>query len=189
MTTIQRSITTSQPASEPLSLSEAKRHLGIADVETGHDRHVTDLIKSARELWEYDTQTATTTRTIVEKLDRWPDECWRFYYRPVSSVTSVEYYDSGNTLQTLATSVYDLDAGNRHLLLKVDQDWPDTETRWDAITITYVAGQSTLGEIPKSAMKLQLDILFESRGMTKEKDLCVRSYENLVKRFQRGSYP
>jgi uncharacterized phiE125 gp8 family phage protein len=184
-----RSVSVANPATEPLSLSEAKKHLEIGQSDTTHDVEVQSLIVAARELWEHDTQALTVSRAVTEKLDGWPDECWRFYHRPVQSVTSVNYYDALNNSQLLSSSIYSLDAPNRRLLVAVDEDWPDIETRWDAVTVVYVAGETIVPEIAKSAMKLQLDVLFELRGMTKEKDACLRAYENLVIRYQRSSYP
>ena len=188
-TTTPRSATASLPASEPVSLAEAKRHLEIAETDDTHDTHVSSLVVAAREVWEHDTQTLTASRPVVENIDQWPDSDWRFYYLPVSAVDSITYFDESNTSQTLAPSVYSLDVGNRRLLLDVDQDWPSIETRWDAIAITYTAGQTLIDEIAKHAMKLQIDLMFELRGLTKEKDSVVRAYEALVSRYMRSSYP
>ena len=71
----------------------------------------------------------------------------------------------------------------------MDQDWPTIENRWDAITITYTAGQTFTSEIAKAAMKLAIDVLFELRGSTKEKDKTIAAYEMLVDRHARASYP
>lgn len=184
-----RSVSVETITLEPLDLSEAKEHLGITATDTTHDDHVSSLITAARELWEHDTQTLTTQRAVTEDLRDWPDEKWRFHYRPVVSITSVKYYDSSNVQQTLASTVYSLDAPNRRLLLDVDQTWPDIETRWDAIEIIYEAGQGTVDEMAKSCMKLKVDVLFELRGMTKDKNGAARAYDHLVERFLRSSYP
>lgn len=189
MATSQRSVTRNEPTTEPLSLQEAKKHLEIPEDDPTHDSHVSGLIVAAREVWEHDTQSATTQRTYVEHLDAWPDKDWRFYYRPIVSVTDVKYFDESNVEQTLASSVYSLDIPNRRLLLAYEQSWPSIVSRWDAIKITYVAGQSVVREIVKSAMKLKLDVLFELRGATKNKDACEKAYENLVRKYMRSSYP
>ena len=189
MTTISRSVAKVEPTTEPLSLTEAKKHLEITPSDDVHDAEIRRLIVAAREVWEHDTQSLTTSRTVIEKLDSWPDDCWRFYYRPVVSLTSVSYYDSANASQTLSSSVYSLDASNRKLLLAVSQTYPAIESRWDAVTVTYIAGQSVVSEIAKQAMKLQIDVMFELKGLTKEKDACMKAYENLVMRYQRASYP
>lgn len=188
-TTRSRSVSPASPASEPLSLSEAKQHLCIVAADDNSDAEVLRLIRAAREQWEHDTQSLTVSRTVTEKLSEFPDEDWRFYYSPVSSITSITYYDTANASQTLSSSIYELDAPNRMINLAVDQDYPLIETRWDAVTITYVAGETQVAEIAKQAMKLTLDYLFELKGLTKEKDATYMAYENLVKRYQRASYP
>jgi uncharacterized phiE125 gp8 family phage protein len=189
METIRRSVNPASPGSEPVSKTEAKKHLEIATGDTAHDDHVDDLIQAGREVFEYDTQSLLVSRTVVENLDFFPDECWRFYYRPVSSITSIKYYDANNEQQTLSSAIYTLDAPNRRILLAVDQDWPEIESRWDAVEVTYVAGYSSVPEDAKQAIKLWIDAHFELRGMTKEKDAVLRAYENLVQRFRRACYP
>jgi hypothetical protein len=57
------------------------------------------------------------------------------------------------------------------------------------VTINYTAGQSIPVEISKQAILMQVDIMEELRGTTKEKDAATRAYENLVIRYMRGSYP
>ena len=189
MATVQRSVTPAAPASEPLTLTEAKQHLCIAAADDSNDSEVLRIIKAARQQWEDDTQTLTVSRSVVEKLEDWPGVDWRFYYMPVSSITSITYYDTANASQTLGTSIYELDAPNRMIKLKVDQDYPSIESRWDAITVTAVCGETVVSEIAKQAMKLALDVMFELKGMTKEKDATYRAYESLVQRYQRASYP
>ena len=190
MTTLpRRSVVPTNPTTEPLQLSEAKKHLEIAPSDDTHDEHLRALIVAAREVWEHDTQSLTVARSVVEKIDAWPDESWRFYYRPVSAVASVTYYDVANASQTLASSVYSLDATNRQLRLDVDQEWPDIEDRWDAITVTYTAGETLTSEIAKHAMKLQISMLFGDDLNKREYDNWAKAYENLVGRYQRSSYP
>jgi uncharacterized phiE125 gp8 family phage protein len=186
---MNRSIAEVAPASEPLSLAEAKKQLEIPEADATHDSHVTRIISAARQQWERDTQRSTVSRTYVENLSDWPTVDWRFYHQPIVSVTSVKYYDTANSQQTLSSSVYSLDAPNRRLVLAVDQDWPLHETRWDAIEITYVAGQSSVDAIAKQGMLLLVDLYFELRLDTKEKQATERAYHNLMLSYCRGSYP
>jgi len=212
----QRRVSVAAPGSEPLTLTEAKKHLEIATADTTHDSHITSLITAVRQLWEHDTQRLTVSRQVVETLEDWPqtygrsdyapnqysgtfgygttasyyEDCnWRFYHQPVISITSIQYYDTANSQQTLNAANYQLDEWNRKIELVVGEDWPQITSRWDAVDITYQAGQATVDEIAKQAMKLQLDVMFELRGMTKNKDACMVAYERLVERFQRASYP
>lgn len=184
-----RSVSVASPAKEPLTLTEAKQHLGVAQNDAAHDVHIRDLIVAGRQQWEHDTQRLTSTRKVTENLEDWPDYLWRFYYRPISSITSIQYYDSANAQQTLSTDVYELDAPNQMIRLKVDQEYPAIETRWDAITVVYSAGQTTTDEIVKHAMKLLVDIGFEMRGLGENRDPYIKAYDMLALRYQRASYP
>ena len=189
-TTIRRSVALVGPASEPVSLTEAKKQLEIATADTTHDTHVGNLIEAARLQWEHDTQSLTVARNIVEKLEDWPDDCWRFYFRPVASIGSITYYDAANSSQTLSASIYTLDAPNRKIRLAYEQNYPAIAARWDAVTITYSAGQTTVGEISKAAILLMIDFLFELRGPGRQdKESVYRAYENLVARYCRSDYP
>ena len=85
-----RSVVESAPASEPVSLAEAKKHLEIASDFNDHDVHVTSLITAAREVWEHDTGSITTERTITESFNE-VGVTIDLARRPVISLTSVSF--------------------------------------------------------------------------------------------------
>ena len=181
------------PTIEPVTLSQAKKQLEIADSDTSHDTHLNLLIQAAREQFEHDTSLLCYTQTWTLTADSFWDEDLHLPHRPIQSLTSITYYDSANSTQTLATSVYALDAAQQKIRLKYDQDWPYTVDRWDAVTITYVGGYSTTATIPaiaKQAVLLLIAHYFEHRG-----DGLVDAvntfpqYDNLVRRAIRTSYP
>lgn len=60
----------------------------------------------------------------------------------VDTLTSFQYYDTGGTLTTLSTDVYQLEprANPPQVHLKPDQVWPTTQIRHDAVRISYTAG-------------------------------------------------
>ena len=186
---LRRNVNAANPVSEPLKLTEAKKHLEIANSDTTHDQHVLNLITASRQQFERDTQRLTTSRTVVEKLADWPTEDWKLYYRPVISLDSITYVDENGQSQTLSSSVYSFDQQQRRILLAYDEDWPDARVQWDAITVTYTAGQTQVDEIVKSAIKLKLDYLFELRGMVADKKAVEQAYERLVVLYARETYP
>lgn len=61
---------------------------------------------------------------------------------PVQSITSIEYYDTSGVQQTLDSSLYRLQPGGGWPYIERDEDatYPATDTRDDAVTITFVAG-------------------------------------------------
>ena len=173
---------------EPLTLAEAKKHLEIPTADTTHDDEVSDLITSARQIYERDTGLVIATRTVYENLDRWPASDWRVIHN-INTWSAVQYYDTANSQQTFSSGSYSVDIPNRRIELNSLASWPTIYDRWDAVTLSYSAGFTTVPEHHKSAVKLQLDILFELRGMTKDKAAVTQAYERLVALNMRGSYP
>lgn len=187
-----RTTVTTQPVLEPLSLTQIRKHLEIAQSDDAHDAQLVDLLHAAREQWEHDTDSAVLTQTLQLKLDCLPP-CIKLPKRPIQSVTSIAYYDSANASQTLSTSLYSLDAANRMIHQAYQQVWPGYASRWDAVTVTYVAGYSAQYLVPaiaKQAMLLLIGYYFENRDMLANDIVYSRAaYEALVLRFMRSSYP
>ncbi len=183
----------SGPATEPLSLSEAKAQLSIASSDTSHDAVVASLISEAREQWEHDTSTVTCHQTVKVITDMMDDEVY-LPRRPIASITHIKYYDTNNVLQTLSPTIYQLDKGRRSVRLAYDKDYPVTAVRWDAWQITYVCGYSADGAlvpaIAKRAMLLLVGHYFENRDMlVPPSAMSFMPYESLVARFTRSNYP
>lgn len=175
-----------------MTLREAKKQLEIPSSESDHDEQLAELIREAREQWEHDTDTATLTQTLSVTVPYFWDGI-ELPRRPVQSITSITYYDGSNAQQTLSTDIYQLDAPGRLIRLKYLQNWPTTAVRWDAITVTYVAGYQSRADVPgmaRRAMLLQLGRWFEDRDMIlSSSDSSVAAYESLVSRMLRSNYP
>lgn len=134
------------PTSEPLDLARAKDHLRVTDSES--DSLIASLIASARAYAEFDTQRVLVVQTRDLTLDAFPSagvpiDLWLGV--PLVSVLSVKYVDTDGNTQTLATSVYTVDAASTpgRVFLAFDQSWPDTRAERNAVTIQYVAGYVT----------------------------------------------
>ena len=194
--TSDKSITVAAATVEPLQLHEVKKHLEIADADTTHDEQIQGLIQQAREQVEHDCQVVLVSRTVTEKFN-WSgdEEYWQLYYRPVSAVTSIAYYDTTNTQQTFSASLYSLDTDRRRVWLNSNAAWPTTYDRWDAITLTYTAGFGANGSaVPmmyKQAMLLLIGYYFEERTMMGNEIITgnFKAYENLLARLKRSNYP
>lgn len=192
MLTMTRPTVVTAPSLEPVTLIQAKKQLEISASDTTHDDQISLLIQAAREQWEHDTDSAVLTQTLRVYADAFGDE---FYLprRPIQSITTLKYYDTLNAQQTLASSVYSLNAAARTIQLKYQQVWPSSLARWDAIEITYVAGYTSVALVPaivKQAMLLLVGKYFENRDLLNN-DLIYKdsAYENLVSRYQRATYP
>lgn len=148
------------PATEPLTPAELKAAWGIDFAED--DAQVVRAGKAAR-LWvEHFLRRALVSTTYDLKLFDWPDGCkyslvaeeFLLPYPPLSSVTSVKYFDTAAAEQTLATTVYGTDVASEpgRAYLKTDKTWPDLEDepRKLKVTVRFVAGYGAASAVPQN---------------------------------------
>ena len=130
---------TSEPAAEPMTLSEAKTWLKI-DSDTTEDALVTSLIVSARQTAESFCNRAFITQTIAQSFDTLSE--FNLVRSPVQSITSITYLDANGTSQTLSTDVYELNTYSypNSIRLKHNQVFPSTSDVVGNVIVTYVAG-------------------------------------------------
>lgn len=157
------------PTAEPLSTAEAAAHVRVATEGGTFDVELLRLIKAARRIFELRTGRQIINATYDYKFDCFPCGKISIPKSPLSSVTSIAYYDSTGTLQTLATSVYKVissrEPGEIHL--KSGQSWPTVYSEAESVTIRFVAGYgATALVVPdeiKSTLLLMIDDWFEHR--------------------------
>lgn len=186
-----RSVVVTPPATEPLTIHEAKRHVEIAATNTDHDVILFGHLTAAREQWERDTG-----KVLISRSMRMTAPCLRemqFDIRPVTAISSITYYDGDNTLQTLSSSLYQLDTADGRLKQSYLQTWPTSIDRWDAWQINYTAGEhsdsTTVPSIDKQAMLLYVGYLFRGNRGDDDRPNDLRAYEALVHRHMRSTYP
>lgn len=189
-TPTQRLELKANPSVEPVSQADAKKHLELSG--TDHDDHVDWLIEAARQQWEHDTDTAVIEQQWAITVDSLCE--MRFARRPVKEIESVVYYDTNNSQQTLASGAYQLDKSENGIRLAVGYDWPSVYDRWDAATITVKIGDyasaSAVPAIVRQAILLLIGHYFEDRGEPMSEAIRnMKSYEMLVRRYMRYSYP
>lgn len=164
---------TSAPASEPVTLTEAKAHL--RETGTGQDTLITSLITAARRWCEQYQQRAYITQTYTLKLDGFPCEpegitgpVILLPKPPLVSVTSITYVDGDGASQTVSASDYvvQTDTTPGQIALAYDDTWPVTRAQENAVTVVYVAGYGAAAAVPetvKAAIKLVLADLYRVR--------------------------
>ena len=188
---------TTGPTTEPISLEEAKDHCEIAASETAHDEKLRDFIAAAREQVENDTQQSLLTQTFTLAFDEFPTD-GNIYLpmKPVQAITSITYYDSANSQQTLSASIYALNTAMRLVYRDYDQSWPTHIIKPGGCVVTFTAGYGAspahVPRILKQAMKLQIAKWFEHRGdeaAVHGAGTYDQAYKDLIKRFVRSSYP
>lgn len=198
--TTYRPIRSANPTFEPITVGEAKKQIELPASYTQHDAYVEDLIKSAREILEIDSGLVLATGTFTLKYDEWPcGDRLELPLRPVSTITSIQYVDNASATQTFSSGDYSLVTHTvfPSVLLGYGKTWPSSFRGHPGdITVTLVAGYANRDAVPmaaKHACMLLVRRMFDDRdGMERvEQDLAayVRSYEMLVRRLQRSSYP
>lgn len=180
------------PTAEPLTLAEAKRQLFLAETDTSQDAELISRIQAAREQWEHDTDSVLLTQTLSVTAEQFGGREIYLDSRPVQSITHIKYYDENETQQTFSSSRYSFDIASREIELKWNEVWPVTAIRWDAVTVTYVAGNASIAAVPAIAKQAMLLLIayyhYGNRG-DNDRPNDQRAYENLVKRYMRSSYP
>jgi uncharacterized phiE125 gp8 family phage protein len=180
---------TTAPSSEPVTLTEAKDQCRVDNESTHDDTFLNNAITTAREYYEQVTDRFLMPRTVQVALKRFPGiRQIELAGAVVRSITSVQYYDSDNTLQTLSSSKYylfDYFFPNA-VVLDSAEAWPDTYERENAVIITYEAGYTNASEVPqksKTAILMMVAELFanrESSSVTGTVSSLTRAYTNLI---------
>jgi uncharacterized phiE125 gp8 family phage protein len=149
-----------------LTTAEAKAHLKIDT--TADDTLIDNIVSAATESAQIFTNRFFINTTLNQFGDTWSDLATLFK-SPVSSVTHVKYYDSDNTQQTLATSVYqkDLEHQPARIGLKPNQSFPSLADRINAVECQYVVGYgSAASDVPqgiKQAVLLTIGNWYQNR--------------------------
>jgi hypothetical protein len=175
------------PTSEPVSLDLLSLHCRVnGDDEVALLDHYRT---AARELWESMTDTSLMPQTWKVYLDHWqrsyfwyvPTNTPEFNYprsgiylpkNPVNTISSVQYYDANDTLQTLSSGKYVLDQKRQpaRLSYTTSMDYPtlSLQNHTPKIIITMTTGYSNADAVPnifKQAIFAQASTWYESRSM------------------------
>jgi uncharacterized phiE125 gp8 family phage protein len=148
-----------------ITTAQSKEHLRIT--HSNEDTYIEAITLAASEWCEDFQNKVYVQREVVDYLDSFPTEI-RPVRSPLVSVTTIQYYDTDGTLQTLANTVYDVGTFKEpgRISLKYNQSWPDTRSIINAVVITYQAGYAARANIPeeiKHAVKLLVGHLYENR--------------------------
>lgn len=146
---------TKDAESEAISLTEVKNQLRIGTSTADHDAFCL-FIAAVRHRTEQYLGKTLITSTWEYKLDKFPDDEICLPMAPIQSVTTVAYTDTDGNPQTFTD--FQVDKQGR-LKPAYGFSWPSTRGELDAVTITYIAGETSAGEVPediKLAMLLEI---------------------------------
>jgi uncharacterized phiE125 gp8 family phage protein len=152
------------------------------------DTIITAYIKAARKYCEGFQNRAYITQTWEYWLDAWPDEDYiEIPLPPLSSVTSILYYDTDDTENTLDADEYTVDTDSEpgRVFLNYGESWPSETLRpHQGICITFVCGYgATAASVPELvtlAMLLLIGDYYENREAGKASEKTIKAVERLL---------
>lgn len=147
------------PATEPITLAEAKLHLRVDHSE--EDTVINGLIAAARIYVEQRCWISLVAQTWKVYLCDWPDSSVMLPRGPVTGITTVKYQTSNGVWVTLASTEYTLQGDI--VRLAYNAQWPSTELFGHMpVEIIYTAGAGADQAI-KQAMLLLIGHWYENR--------------------------
>jgi uncharacterized phiE125 gp8 family phage protein len=156
----------SEPATEPVTLAQVKLHSRISHSED--DTWLTMAIIVARQYIEKTCELSLITQTRRTTFAGFHKPWLTLAYGPTISITTIEYYDQANALQTLATYQAALESNPCLIVPAAGQPWPSTmPNRIDAVKVTYVAGYGAAENVPaalKQGILLLVDFWYSNRS-------------------------
>jgi uncharacterized phiE125 gp8 family phage protein len=186
---------TTAPATEPISLSEAKSQCRIESSFTDDDTWLNTAIQVVREQAEGLTNRAIIDQTITMVADGF-DGGFEVPQPPLGSVTSITYYDEDNALQTLATSEYQVNNYAEPAIISpaYEATWPATYSRFDAVKVVFQSGYANAAAVPtslKQGMLMMLTDLYDNRsqeGDPNGRSIIRKSALNLISMNKTQNY-
>ena len=170
------------PASEPISLSEAKAHLRV-DI-SDDDTLITALITAARQFAETECTRALITQQWQLVLDAFPGPSllgvpYGVPYSipghailldrpPVQSVESIQYQDMAGDWQTMPSTDYvaELQSAPARITPGFRKIWPITLPQIGSVKVNFTAGYGNAAAVPqgiKAWMLIRIATLYENR--------------------------
>lgn len=155
-----------EPTADPVTRADIKKHLRVDFIDD--DSYIDSLTAAATAQLEHDADISIMAQTWQLRLDTFPSgsQPIELMRPPVTSVTSVTYYDGDDASQTLSDTKYIVDTSTSpgRIKLVVNNSWPTTRSqRPAAVLVTFVAGFSTVPEAAKHAIKLLVSHWYEHR--------------------------
>jgi uncharacterized phiE125 gp8 family phage protein len=150
MTARRNTYTKTARSTHVLTLTECKTHLRVDS--SADDTYITSLLYAAENQAETILRRSLLATTLVLQLDAFPAcRTIELDRGPVSSITSVSYFDADDAAQTLAGANYTLDNKSVPDVVQLEPDlyWPDYKRdRRNAISVEYVAGFASAAAVP-----------------------------------------
>jgi uncharacterized phiE125 gp8 family phage protein len=160
------------PTIEPIDLNLTKKQVRIPGLFS-EDALIDNWIGSAREYFEAETGRQVMSATWEQWRPGFPSWCLELPKPPLQSIVSVQYVDTGGTLQTWDASNYTVVAprGPRcargYIEPVYGSYWPTTRCQAKAVRVRFVAGygdaRADVPDLVKSALYMLVAHLWTNR--------------------------
>lgn len=152
------------PATEPVTLTEAKAHLYVTHADD--DTLIGAYIAAAREDAEHRLGRLLVTQTWELSLGAFPSVI--VMPVPIASIVSITYTDTDGADQVLDPATYQADtvATPGVIAPAYGQSWPETYAEYNAVRVRYTAGFGLAADVPagiKAWILLRVGALYENR--------------------------
>jgi uncharacterized phiE125 gp8 family phage protein len=187
---------TSSPSGLAVSLDEAKKHLRVSG--TSQDDELTLLIEASTERLERDINRGLIQATWQQAMYCFPENGDKIdlMMGNSTSVSSITYVDSDGVTQTLDAANYSY-SQPRSCIFSINsgEGWPEVSADdvSDKVFINFTCGVADGGCLPrlyKQAILLEVGRAYfdpaQENGVNTNDG---RSYEDIVKKLLRSSYP
>ncbi len=153
-----------------LTTAQAKTHLREEVTDATNDAYIDTLVAAAQQAVEEYTNRKLTAATFYFYLSDFPNDGIVLPFSPVASITSITYYDSANSLQTLAASSYFYNVYDEPCVIKPTDSWPEAyDDRNNAVIVEFLTGYTSPDVCPdalKHAVKLLVGDMYNNRNNT-----------------------
>lgn len=152
-------VRTAAPASEPVTLEDAKLYLRV-DADTEDDM-ITDMIVSARMAAEQFLRRALITQTWKLSYDEHLEEQVILSVTPVTSISSITIFDRSGASNLLSSDTYYLNAAKDVLMV-------DNVIFGHRVEVVFTAGYGNAADVPspiKHGILNHIAAMYDIRGM------------------------
>lgn len=157
------------PSSEPVQLSDLKDFCEIT--HSLKDSDLSNALAASRNEFEMKTGLALMSQTWELSSSDWLGRIVELEKAPLISVESVKYYPAdGGSAVTVSSSDYRVGLGGFQRFGFVEFldtfEFPSLADRFDAVSVTFVAGVASAADIPPSilrAIKMMARDLFDEK--------------------------
>lgn len=146
------------PLTEPIDKDVVKDNFGIIEDDT-RDIRIERLIRSAREAVELYTERRLISQTLDWSFDRFPSRRFEIPSAPVTEITSIKYYDTDDSEQTIDVADYRTKFCDPSSYVETIDGWPSTKSKIDAVTIRFVVGYADQDAVRPLAIEAMLMLI------------------------------